>query len=388
MTPGVYLHLDFSEYLAVDALGSSDMKTLLRAPADWWYDSRYNLDRVRPDREKHFILGSALHAILLEGEAAYNAQFSVAPDPREHPHAARTIEDLKTLLDANEIAFQVSKMKKKSDFVELAVEEGLGQYVWDAICEAHTARVEAGASPLSHAEHNALLHMSALVQSHPEIGPGLLGGMSEVSVFWHREGADDILYRARFDTLAKTFSGDLKSMSNWQGRDPAHAAIRQIVELEYDIQATLYQEAREELRKFVKAGKVWTGGEDKRLTTEDDMEKIKAIAASDSWVWIWLFQQLRDDTGTRPKAPVLIPRFYRPSSIEEIKQSVEEAKSGDQSAGFDMMTQAWLKIEKATANYRSFRDTLGFDTPWMHVDPNHEILDEQLAAAGLAYKGV
>jgi len=388
MEPGVYLHLPFEEYLAADALGSSDMKTLLRMPADWWYDSKHNPDRIKPDREKHFILGSALHAILLEGEAAYHEQFSVAPDPREHPHAARTIEDLKMLLDANEIAFQVSKLKKKSDFVELAVEEGLGQYVWDAICDAHNGRVAAGASPLSYAEHNALLHMSALVQGHPEIGPGLQGGLSEVSVFWHREDEPDILFRARFDTLAKTFSADLKSMSNWQGRDPAHAAIRQIVELEYDIQATLYQEAREELRKFVKAGKVWTGGEDRRLTSEDDMEKLKAIATSDSWVWIWLFQQLRDDTGTRPKAPVLIPRFYRPSSIEEIKQAVELSKSGDQSGGFDMMTQAWLKIDRALTNFRSFRDTLGFDTPWMHVDPNHEILDEQLAAAGLAHKGV
>ena len=58
------------------------------------------------------------------------------------------------------------------------------------------------------------------------------------------------------------------------------------------------------------------------------------------------------------------------------------------SATFDTMVNARLKIDKAIENFRSYRDSLGFDQPWMHVEPNLQLLDQDLAAAGLAYKGV
>lgn len=388
MEPGVYLNLSFDDYIAADALGSSDMKTLLRAPANWWYGSKHNTDRVEPNRERHLILGSALHTLILEGEEVFTQRFTVEPDPRNHPNAAKTTDEIRALLELNEVEFKPSTLKKKQDWIDLAVEHELGPWIWDCIISEHKALVEEGLDPLKHSEANALFHMAALVENHPEIGTALRQGLREVSVFWKREGEDDILYRARFDAITPTLSIDLKTMSNWQGNTPQQTAIKQIKQHRYDIQMTLYQEAREALRQHVEAGRVWSGGENKKLMTEYELETINAIGASSEWKWVWLFYQLRDDTGSRPKAPILIPRFYRPSSIEEIMQALEIIKQGDHSAGFDTMVAARRDIDRSIKNFRSYRDGVGIDVPWSEVEAVFEVTDQELAAAGLPYENV
>ena len=378
MKPGVYIDLPFEEYLAADAIGQSDLKVLLRTPADWWYNSKHNPDRIHPAREKHFILGEALHTTLLETPDDYEARFSVEPDGRFYADAARTVAEIKAILDDADIPYD--KGMKKAELVTIAEDNDLGHQVWDSIRARHLAEVEAGKSPLSWSEDNALRHMGELARSHPQIGPALSVALSEVSVFWEEGG---ILFRARFDKIAPAWTMDLKSFSGWQGRDPRDAALRQIVEHEYDIQATHYHDAREHLRKFVVANQVHVRGcgwgvEYMRAA---DYEKLISISEVDTWQWLWLFYQLRTDIGSRPKAPALIPRFYRPSSKEEQYAALEEG-------AFDMMAQARAKIDRAIENYNKFIAQVGTDEPWTDIHPIHEILDEDLAAAGLQYKGV
>jgi len=50
LQPGLYLDLAEDIYFAQDALGSSDLKNLLRAPFDWWYGSRHNPPRTESGR--------------------------------------------------------------------------------------------------------------------------------------------------------------------------------------------------------------------------------------------------------------------------------------------------------------------------------------------------
>ncbi len=380
MEPGVYIDLPFDDYLKVDALGSSDLKKLLRGAANWWYGSKHNLYLSPRKLEKHFIMGSAMHAFVLEGEDAFYENFSVEPDIRDYPDAAKTVKEIRHLFDLRGIPYKKSFLK--ADLIEVAADAGLEGRVWDCITAAHKEEVAGGKSPLTANDFRGIEHSSALINNHPDLKDGLKMGLSEVSVFWYRDGEDDILWRARFDRMAPAFSLDLKTMSNWQGLNPVHAMTRQIVEHEYDIQATLYHEARHELRKAVADGRVYTCSEDKPQKPLDEIERrIHAIAEADTWKWIWLFQQLRDDTGANPKAPICIPRFYTPSSIEEQQSAIE-------SGSFDMMAQANLKIEAAIANYRSYRDTIGFETPWIQIEPLTNISDEDLAAAGLNFKGV
>ena len=384
MTPGVYINLPFENYIAQDAIGQSDLKVLLRTPADWWYKSSFNKDRIEPKREKHFILGDALHVTLLETAAVYEERFTVEPDKRDYPNVATTVSDIKGLLDDAEVAYE--KSWKKDELVTAASDAGLGDKVWDCIRAKHLEDVKAGKLPLSAADDRALRHMGKIARDHPQIGPGLGMALSEVSVFWEEDG---IKRRARFDKIAPQWSMDVKSFSGWQGRDPRSTALRQIVEHEYDIQATWYGDAREKLRDFVLADQVFLHDPNKEDSlwqglaslSRSDAEKLISIAEADTWQWLWLFYQLRDDTGSRPKAPALVPRFYRPSSLEEQRAAIEEDS-------FDMMSHARKKIDHAIANFKAYRDQVGFDEAWTDIDPIKEITDEDLAAAGLAYKGV
>src|SRR5262245_8349396 len=68
--PGVYFGLPSAEYHADPSLGSSDLKRLLRSPADYWWSSAMNPDRQptpdSPAKQK----GRALHKLVLEGAEA------------------------------------------------------------------------------------------------------------------------------------------------------------------------------------------------------------------------------------------------------------------------------------------------------------------------------
>ncbi|MFC6197858.1 PD-(D/E)XK nuclease-like domain-containing protein [Ponticaulis profundi] len=353
--PGVYLNLPDSDYFAVDAIGSSDIKKLLKNPADWWYESAHNPHYERSSDSAARTLGSALHCLLLEGEQAYAERFAVEPDPKDYPNAARTVKDLRELLNLFDIEFKATS--NKPDLVEKFRAYNLHHRSWDLIVEEHRELVEGGMTPLTARQDRCVRHMSELALAHEDIGPAIRGGLNEVSVFWRREG-DDTLYRARFDCLQPGFNLDLKSMSNWQGRNVAQSVIKQITELEYDLQRVFYDEARSALREHVQAGRIITGAG----TTDENLTSLKQIASRDEWKWVWLFYQVRDDrTG---KAPILVPRLHEPTGTV-----YEEAQNA---------------IELALENYRDFRDRFSLDTPWHHSEPLEELEDHHLA--NLQYK--
>ncbi|MEL6323784.1 MAG: hypothetical protein AAFQ84_06100 [Pseudomonadota bacterium] len=350
--PGVYLNLPEDVYFSVDALGSSDLKTLYRDPSSWWYGSRHNPDRVEPERERYLNIGSALHALLLEGENAYRGRFCIEPQPS--PDLAKTVGDITALLTGAGV--EIPNKALKGELVKLAGDNGLGDRVWDYVRGDFLFQQTRGKIPLTAREDRAIRQMAALIELHPEIGESLRGALREVSVFW-RDG--DVMLRARFDGLTPAWIADIKSISGWQGRTLAHMVARQIVEMDYMLQRAHYEVARREMRGFILEGHVH-GADDQQA------DILREIAARDTWRWVWIFQRVRDDAQKRPKSPIVVPRFHDP---------VGEA--------FDMQFE---RIQQALTNYRSYRDTVGFDTPWMEALPVEEITDEDLAAAGIHYR--
>lgn len=362
MKPGLYIDLPEEEYFAVDAIGSSDLKELLRAPFDWWYSSRHNPYFEDKDDSEARILGRALHALILEGQQSYESRFSIEPDPRDYPGALKTTEDIKTFLAEMGVDVPASAKKLKAELVKYAVDNGYGGRVWEHITAAHTQDVELfGKTPITAAQDRALRHMTQLVEDHPELGPSLRSSLCEVSVFWRREGEDDMLLRARLDSTSSVFSLDLKSLSNWKGRSVQDMPRRQIEEIEYDIQRRFYDEGRQMMRKFIHSGDVHCpGGE----LDERTKKVLQDIAAADHWQWVWLFFQIRDDK--KGKAPVIVPRFHQPQG--------------------QVWDEAGKKVDKAIANYREYMRRFGPDTPWHYIDPVLELEDQDLA--NLQYKGV
>lgn len=365
MEPGVYINLSEEEYFDVDALGSSDMKKLLREPHDWWYSSRHNPHYEPPQRGKHLQLGQGLHALLLEGSQAYEARFSIVPDPLDHPGALKTAKDITAFLKNMDI--HVPSGLSKGELVRLAVDNGLGGRIWDHIIAKHTEEVELFNKISIEARHDrALRAMAQLVETEPGIADGLKIGIPEVSVFWRRPSHPEILLRARLDSLNEGFTLDLKTLSNWKGRTIQDMPRRQIEEFEYDIQRRFYDEARQALREHVWNGDVFfPRDEGVPADSEEESrieERLESIAEREEWKWVWLFYQVRDDKAG--KAPIVIPRWHRPVGT--------------------VYDEAAIKVNQAIGNYVTLRDQFGLDQPWFHIEQTLEIQDEDLG--GLIYK--
>ncbi len=371
---GVHLNLPEKQYFAQDALGSSDLKILLRDPASWWYASAHNPQRperaTRSQKEADAReIGSALHTLLFEGVDAYQEQFAVEPDETIERQTVVKSVDIRRMLEENGV--DPGREYKFGPLITMAKRKGLGHRIYQVHRARFEARVRDGLVPIKASLDFRLRHMAALVENHPDLGPGLRQGLSEVSVFWDRETpTGTVRMRARLDKLAPAWTLDLKTLGNWRGRDPRSAAIAEIREREYDIQRRLYDEARARIRDFVNAGNVYAWAHNgvpvKPLAAE--MRCLEAVAAESSWRWVWLFYQVRidDADSSKARAPVVVPFFHEPAGA--------------------VWDQAGEKVERALSNFADLKSRNGLTEPWAQIDPITEITDSDLAS--LQYKGL
>lgn len=364
---GIHLGLPDSLYFAAGALGSSDLKTLLRDPASWWYSSRFNTSRYGSDkRDVGKRRGGALHTLILEGENAYRARYAIEPIKAENPGAAITAAEIKALLQRHNI--KPPATVNKDVLKEAARKAKLGHLVWDCLVDDYKAAESQGRIRVNQREDYAFRHMAALAAAHPQLGPALRNGLTEVSVFWRRKEDPDTLLRARLDKISGAVTLDLKSLANWKAANVREQTRRQIVELEYDIQRRFYDEARERIREFVADGAVhaWDDKGNPGQPTRDEMRELERIAAVARWRWVWAFYQVRSDEAGKERAPVLMPWFHEPEG--------------------QVWDQAGEKVERALKNYRLMREVYGFDTPWAEIGQVVEIEDKDLS--GLMWKGL
>lgn len=363
---GVHLGLPESLYFSANALGSSDLKTLLRDPASWYYSSRHNRSRYgNATREAGKRRGGALHTLILEGEGAYKRRYAIEPVKSEHPDAAVTVAEIKAMLERHNI--KPPNTVQKDVVIQAARKAKLGHLVWDVLVQDFKNAEANGLIRVNQREDFAFRHMAALAHHHPKIGPALKDGLTEVSVFWRRPEDKDTLLRARLDKVNQRFTLDLKTLSNWRASSTRHATQRQIVELEYDVQRRFYDEARTQLRQFVEQGAVYAwDGETPAHPTKPEMKQLDVIAAEPAWGWVWIFYQVRSDEIGKERAPVLMPWFHRPEG--------------------QVWDQAGEKVEVALKNYRRMREVFGFEEPWAEIGQVLEIEDKDLS--GLMFKGL
>lgn len=364
---GVHLNLPEDLYFAADALGSSDLKTLLRDPATWWYSSRHNPQRQIKDSKKVALRkGNALHTLILEGAGAYERKFAVEPDESEHPDAARTVSDIKRLLERNGVTPPATHNKEAN--IAAAKKAKLGHLVWDVIWHSYTRATESGKAKVTQREDVAFRHMAELVHQHPKLGPALAGGLTEVSIFWRRDDDPNTLLRCRLDKLLRTSTADLKTLSNWKAQSTRHATVRQITEFEYDIQRRFYDEPRKLIGRFLEEGRVFAYDNEgvQANPTRDEFKILREVAKVDRWLWAWIFYQVRSDEYGKERAPVLIPWFHEPQG--------------------QMWDQAGEKIERALKNFRDYRERYGFEMPWAEIGDVAEIQDSDLGS--LLWKGL
>lgn len=212
---GVYLDLNEDAYHADSALGSSDIRRLRKGYNLFWHYSAMNPKRPEDKVTESKILGRALHALLLEGEAKLAKNFVKRPaDPKDATPAEKG---------------QITKDAKKK---LLAHQELIHSDWWDFI---HSVQ--------------------SIIDSDQQLKGCLSNGPSEVSVFWTRK--DGVRCKARFDKLKLRGIGDIKSIANERERELGLACRLDINTYRYDIQAEHYLEGRRQLPELVKMGNVY-----------------------------------------------------------------------------------------------------------------------------------
>lgn len=309
---GVYVGLKPETYFAQDRLGSTDLAILHNRPADWFYSSRHNPHR--PDREstEEMDFGSALHVLLLEGEEAYRATVVIRPD---------TYEDTKT--------GEIKPWNGNANVCKAWLEE-------------HDVP---GVLIITDDANRRVRHMAALIQNHPDLGGPMQAGLSEVSVLWTND--QGVKLRARFDKLLPRFVVDLKTYGgDGRGNSTTQECMALVAKRHMDVQRFMYFQARQAMAELLKDGLL-------RGAAPAQAEWLQKVAKVDDWRWCWIFYRRRDDK--RGHAPIVKPiiRSHFDASFESGRQ----------------------KVEVALANYRTFVDRFGFETPWAVVEPAEEPAD-------------
>jgi hypothetical protein len=324
---GVYPHLPDANYFAQDRLGSTDFVKLHKAPADWWYGSRHNPDHKRePTDEMQF--GSALHALLLEGEEAYERVVAVKPD-------------------------YYPETDKKTGAVTLKPWHGSANY-----CKAWAAENADRPLHLTAVQDRAVRHMVALVLAHPQLGPVMRAGMPEVAILW-TDPATGLRLRAKIDYLLPRFCIDLKSF----GGDAKGLTLNQqvnalVAQRDMDVQRRMYFSARQAMAELIKAGALFGA-------SPEEADWLTRVAAIDDWQWCWIFYRRREDG-----------RGYAPM----VKPVLRSHMRNGQFAPDITFTTGEEKLRIAKANYLTFRERYGLDVPWAVIEPAEEPDDAEFPA--------
>lgn len=366
---GVHLNLPDEIYFEQHALGSSDFHVLDKDTPSWWYGSAFNPERRdQRRRNRALVFGSALHALLLEGENTYARRFIVAPDA-EKSFAESRKEILELLAKRGA---RVPAGKDSFDWGKLlgAVREaGVSHLVRQTAQAEYEAAKRAGFQTITEDEDRRLRRMAYHIGQHHDLGPSLKKGFSEVSVFWRPENRPHILLRARFDKLLTGFTIDLKTFSNPRDDSPEDATLHAITNNGYDIQAEHYRDARVQFARFVKEGAVYAWsveqGQLQRATVlARQKTDLKEIAEFADWVWVWIFYQVQNDDAGSERAPVVVPWHTKPSG--------------------EMFENARAAIDRALDNYTAWVERAGLSQPWAEIHPIRQLPMDRLKR--LAFK--
>lgn len=287
--PGIYFDLPETLYHAHEALGSTDIRKLLRSAPDYWWSSAMNPHRppIDPDTEAR-ARGKAMHKLVLEGEDGFGHLYKRRPNDADGASSS----------DKSNL----TKSAKKS--------------------------LAPGQTLLHGDDYDRVCIAGAMISKHPDLGDAFSNGRSEVSVFWERGG---ILRKARFDYLKPRGIGDLKSITNTRGIDFPAACRNSIAAYRYDIQAAHYLEGRSVLPKLVTDGLVYG---------DHDAEWIRTVAAAPEFAFVFVFFQSDDAPITwscvlSPRNPII------PYARQSIEAATERYSDFKQRFGTDM----WLMTE-------------------------------------------
>lgn len=276
MKPGIYLNLAEDQYHAIDALGSTAIKTLADDPVEYQYD---RLLGDEEDSSPSKILGSAIHKRLLEGRKAFEATHFCKLDPTVYIEEGvlNTVNDMKTWCRDN--GLNVSG--KKDDLKARIREADPNQMILDDIIDEHKQANE-GKIELNHRQWERVIsaaewcQLDGLLEPFMQDGTFSLG-LTEVSVVAEIDG---VPVKARYDVLANHMILDLKSFQPFLNKQPEMAIPYHIRKMGYVLQAGHYINVWHEAKKLYQKGLIFGA------YPEGFFDKV---FARDNPTWCWVF---------------------------------------------------------------------------------------------------
>jgi hypothetical protein len=335
---GVFLDLPLWQYLADPALSGSAFKTLLVDPPDWKWQRPDNPLRERTESRPQ-VRGSAAHAAILEGLAAYEARYALEPRRSDHPEALDTASDMKAWLKGRDLKVSGDKAELRERILGACHPDDAPDF-WEDLEE----RLLNGRTPIKSADDAYVRMLERFVRSDEAFAPLVTGGLAEVSIFWTEDGQRN---KARLDYLNALGVLDLKTFGQppMQGRTLLQHVLREASIYGYDIQAVhnarALKAARERITHADFAVHASASGDGfGRIDQAIDL----ITEAADAFTWLFI-RMGSYPTGVAVKFGPR-DRYGNPDAIWEAAER---------------------KVEVATANFNAYAKTCG-DGPWMRSD--------------------
>lgn len=285
LPPGVYLGLNEERYHADPALGSGDIRAVARDPVEFWWDSWMNPNREEREPTPAQVRGTAMHKYVLEGKQGFEGRYMRRPDD---PEGASPPEK-------------------------------------GALTKKHNAAAAAAGKTLLHGRvHDRIMLASQMILANPHLSQAFQGGISEVSVFWERDG---VKLKCRIDFVKPRACTDLKSIVNPTKMEFRERCRVEMMRRKLPMQAEHYLEGRRMFNDFVQQRRVFG-------TDMIDDGFLSRIAMSSEFAFAFVFFQAEG-------APQTWGRQFSP--------------------GNELLKIAREQIETALEKYRAYRKKFGTD---------------------------
>lgn len=361
---GVYLNLPERRYFAQRRLGSTDIMAYFLKKEGAWWSSPDNPDYVAEAEDAGArTFGKALHALVLEGDAAYAERFATMPTKAEM--AARhgelfcvTLPDMERALEKRGMN---PKRMKKEEMIPYVRSRAPDLIVWDDY-QAQWKKENEGKGSLSGEEHRQLMIMGELVRNHDEIGKFFAYDaehipLTEVSILWtEQHGIRTVRRRARLDAFFPQQTVDLKALTNIGTRPLNFAVGDHMAKYAYQAQMADHHIARRHAYRMIQDGRVFDGValEDRTEATTTRFLEHKAWldrfpTEAANWEYLWIFFQRPDSRAG--KAPIIFP--------------------WQEDYGSDLHLDGIRARRQAYATYIQGMAQFGHDKPWTRVEPVH-----------------
>lgn len=347
---GIYLGLPMAEYIADPALSGSAFYHLLTEPGALPWNSAANPLWDGGESSKGQLRGSAAHSAILEGLAAYEAAYCVAPQG-----ALKTGEDMSAWLArakaAREdlaglkISGKVAELRARIEDARRLIAED--DDLWPVFYDEKIG----GRAVLSANDDAFVRILHRFVHNDIDFRRHLTGGVPEVAIVLTREG---VRYKCRIDYMTAGCDLDLKTYGRPPNLDSSlkRHLVRQAFYNGAHLQAAHNASMAAHAGALLRDGRLGIESDARMAAVSPDsairLRDIFALRASRPPVFRWLF--LRMDG---PPTGMLIP--FRPSD--------------------GMYQKALADIEDAVAVYQDYIATCGANELWFTSAGEQEIED-------------